>query len=183
MKPQEPLYKLAYGIEVIGEYPARGKNLYVRLRIRPHPFFPNAPQTSNGILVRKNRVILSIKLGRALFQNEHAHHIDEDMTNDAPGNIELLTASEHNKRHKIGSNHSLDSKNKIRESMKKAYSDGRHPRMPITDQKGELNNFAKLTLNNVYEIRSSKEKRKVLAKLYGVTIESIRNVQNRVTWK
>lgn len=124
MKQLPPLYTLAYGIHVIGEYPARGKNRYVRLRIRPHRFFPNAAIVANGILVRKNRVILSIKLGRMLGTNEHAHHRDENELNDAPENLELRTAAEHNQHHKTGSKHSQASKSKISTSLKIAYATG-----------------------------------------------------------
>ena len=49
MKQKAPIYTLPHGIEVIGEYPARGKNPYARLRIRPHPFFPNVRVISNGM--------------------------------------------------------------------------------------------------------------------------------------
>lgn len=128
MKQLPPLYTLDHGIIVVGEYAARGKNRYVRLRIRPHPFFPDAPIIANGILVRKNRVVLAAKLGRALLPSEHAHHDDEDPKNDSDGNIELLTASDHNKHHKTGAKHSAESKQKISQSLRRAYAEGRHAR-------------------------------------------------------
>lgn len=124
MKQLPALYTLDHGIVVIGEYPARGKNRYVRLRIRPHRFFPDAPAVANGILVRKNRVILAAKLGRALLSNEHAHHRDENELNDDPDNIELRTAAEHNQHHKTGGKHRQESKSKISESLKIAYASG-----------------------------------------------------------
>ena len=126
MKQLPPLYTLDHGIIVVGEYAARGKNRYARLRIRPHPFFPDAPATANGILVRKNRAILSSKLGRALLSSEHAHHCDENELNDDPDNIELLTAAEHNRRHKTGTKHTAESKAKTSASMKRAHAEKRH---------------------------------------------------------
>lgn len=122
MKQKPALYKLDHGIEVVGEYPAKGKNRYARLRIRPHRFFPGVPVVSNGIYVRKSRVLLAAKLGRALSPAEHAHHDDEDRTNDTAGNIELLTAAEHNKHHKTGTKHSTEAKQKISIAMKRHHS-------------------------------------------------------------
>lgn len=124
MKQLPPLYVLPHGIEVIGEYPARGKNRYARLRIRPHRFFPDAPVVANGIYVRKNRAILASKLGRALLPSEHAHHEDEDRDNDSSANIELLTAKEHNQHHKVGTKHTDETKQKIAAGLKAAYATG-----------------------------------------------------------
>ena len=70
-KPNPPIYVLPHGIEVIGEYAPNAKCPYWRVRIRPHRFFPNAPVVSNGIYVRRNRVMLAAKLGHALLPAEH----------------------------------------------------------------------------------------------------------------
>jgi len=131
MKQRPPIYTHDHGIEVIGEYPASGKNPYARLRLRPHRFFPGVPIVANGIYVRKSRVLLAAKLGRALNRSEHAHHDDEDRTNDTPGNIELLTAAEHNQHHKTGTKHTQESKLKISASLKTAYATGAR-RKPTT---------------------------------------------------
>ena len=122
MKQKPALYTLDHGIEVVGEYPATAKNRYARLRIRPHRFFPGVPVVSNGIYVRKSRVLLAAKLGRALSPAEHAHHDDEDRTNDTAGNIELLTAAEHNQHHKTGTKHSAETKQKISDGLKRHHS-------------------------------------------------------------
>lgn len=51
--------------------------------------------------VHLHRHIMSIKLGRWLEREEHVHHIDEDKLNNTPSNLEVLTNSEHTKRHNI----------------------------------------------------------------------------------
>ena len=133
-EPKGPIYTLPHGIEVIGEYRARGSNRYARLRIRPHPFFPGVPVVANGIYVRKSRVLLAVKLGRALTREEHAHHKDEDRANDTLDNIDLMGIVEHNRLHKTGSLHTPESKARISESMKAAYSDGRHKASVIKER-------------------------------------------------
>lgn len=138
------LYTLPYGIEVIGEYAPRGVNLYWRLRVRPHPFFPDAKISSGGISVRRNRAVMSSILGRAISENEHIHHKDEDRSNDDPSNLELLTADDHNKHHKTGSRHSTDSKARISSGLKRAHAEGRHapPVIIHRDEKGRIKKCA-----------------------------------------
>lgn len=128
--PKPPLYVLPHGIEVIGEYPPRGANRYWRVRIRPHPFFDGVKVVHGGCYVRRNRVILASKLGRALTQEEHAHHADEDRGNDAAGNIERLTPAEHNRHHKTGAKHTAEAKQRISAGLKRAISEGVRPPPP-----------------------------------------------------
>lgn len=136
-KQKQPIYVLPHGIEVIGEYPARGKNRYCRVRIRPHRFFPDVPVVGNGIGVRKSRVILASKLGRALTAEEHAHHGDEDRDNDAPDNLETLSAADHNRHHKIGTKHSDEAKERISKGLKLAIKEGRRDPPPRQDWTGK----------------------------------------------
>jgi hypothetical protein len=53
----------------------------------------------NSHSVYYHRHIASIKEGRWLDTNEHVHHIDGDRTNNAPENLEIMSASEHSKMH------------------------------------------------------------------------------------
>lgn len=129
-KNKPPLYVLPHGIEVIGEYPARGKNRYWRVRIRPHRFFPGVRVVCDGIVIHRSRAILASELGRALTPNDHAHHENEDKTHDVPANLELLTAAEHNRHHKIGTKHKPESKARISASLKIAFLEGRHKPLP-----------------------------------------------------
>lgn len=39
------------------------------------------------------------KLGRPLHSDEHVHHKDEDFTNNAPHNLEILDPTAHAQRH------------------------------------------------------------------------------------
>lgn len=132
--PKPPLYVLPHGIEVIGEYPPDGSNRYWRLRVRPHPFFPGVRSISNGLLIHRSRAILASKLGRALTPADHAHHDDEDRGNDTRGNLELLSAAEHNRHHKTGKKHRPESRAKTSATLKRLFAEGRmHPR-PITNR-------------------------------------------------
>lgn len=124
--PKSPIYVLPHGIEVIGEYAPSRKNRYWRVRIRPHRFFPDVPIRFGGAYVRRSRVVLASKLGRALTTAECAHHGDEDRDNDVPGNIESLTAAEHNKHHKTGTRHTEKAKQRISDGMRLAMEEGRH---------------------------------------------------------
>lgn len=182
MKQLPPLYILPHGILVVGEYPAKGKNRYARLRIRPHPFFPDAPATSNGILVRKNRVILSSKLGRILLSSEHAHHIDENELNDSPSNIELRTAAEHNRLHKTGKRNNPESNKKTKATLKRLYAEGKMI-SNLVHKSGHENPYAKLTFEQVKEIRSSVGTHQKIADRFGVSRRNIGMIKNGVTWK
>ena len=54
----------------------------------------------NSAKVYLHRHIASIKLGRWLTTDEHVHHKDENKLNNDPNNLEILSISEHAKRHK-----------------------------------------------------------------------------------
>jgi hypothetical protein len=123
---------------VLGEYAPRGANPYWRIRLRPHRFFPGVKVVGGAIQVRRSRVILAAKLGRALKPHEIAHHKDENRDNDTMSNIERLTPAQHNRHHKVGSRHSTISKQKISESLKQAYVAGRHRRIYNRDKLGRI---------------------------------------------
>ena len=117
--PKAPIYVLPRGIEVVGEYAPTPKNPYWRVRLRPHPFFPGVPVVCGGIYVRRSRVILASKLGRALTREEHAHHRNEDKVDDVTSNVEPISPAEHNRHHKTGSRHSAASRAKTSASLKR----------------------------------------------------------------
>lgn len=132
MKPKAALYVLPHGIEVIGEYPPDTSNRYWRVRIRPHRFFPGVRIVCGGMYVHRSRAILASKLGRALTPAEHAHHGDEIRDHDMPGNLEPLSAAEHNRHHKTGSRHSAASRAKTSATLKRLYAAGAMTPKPIT---------------------------------------------------
>lgn len=132
-----PLYVLPHGIEVVGEYAPSGKNRYWRVRIRPHAFFPAVRSVHGGIYVRRSRVILAAKLGRALTPAEHAHHCDEDVHNEHPDNIAPLSPADHNRHHKTGSHHSPASRARTSAALRRAYAEGRK-RRPIIKHRDNL---------------------------------------------
>jgi hypothetical protein len=127
-----PIYVLPHGIEVIGEYQPDASNRYWRVRIRPHRFFPGVRVVFGGMYVHRSRAILASKLGRALTPSEHAHHGDEIREHDTPGNLEPLSAAEHNRHHKTGSRHSEASRAKTSATLTRLYAAGVMAPKPIT---------------------------------------------------
>src|SRR4051794_17995235 len=47
----------------------------------------------------QHRVVAELKLGRPLLSTEAVHHIDGNKHNNSPENLEVMTFSEHTKRH------------------------------------------------------------------------------------
>jgi len=47
----------------------------------------------------EHRIVMEKFLGRKLQSSEHVHHIDGDILNNSPSNLQVLTASEHLKTH------------------------------------------------------------------------------------
>lgn len=46
-------------------------------------------------------VVMEGIIGRRLFANEVVHHIDENRSNNAPENLQLMTRAEHTRHHNI----------------------------------------------------------------------------------
>lgn len=174
-----PIYILDHGIEVIGEYKPSGLNKYWRVRIKEHPLF-NAKVVSGGMYVRRSRMVMTSVLGRALLESEHVHHKDEDVNNDSPGNLKLLSADEHNKHHKIGCKHTEESKSKIGNSLKAAYESGKREKPNLH---GERNPCSKLTEAQVLEIRTSDLPSRKLGKMYRVSKTTILYIKSNKTWR
>lgn len=61
------------------------------------PKHPNA--IKKGRYIAEHRYILEQKIGRILTENEIAHHINGDKKDNRQENLEVLTISEHNKKH------------------------------------------------------------------------------------
>lgn len=180
-RPRKPtLYTLPHGIEVVGEYPARGKNRYWRVRIRPHRFFPDAPVVFGGIYVRRSRVVLASKLGRALTPAEHAHHRDENRDRDVPKNLEAISAADHNRHHKTGTKHTAASRAKTTATLKRLYAIGVMKPHPI---KGSRQSCAKLTEAQAATIKHSRDQTKNLVERYGVSRTVIKQIRSGKIWR
>lgn len=66
---------------------------YVFLKKKDHP-----KANCNGY-IKRSRLVMEDKLGRTLNRKEKVHHINGDKKDDRPENLEVLTNSEHTKKH------------------------------------------------------------------------------------
>ena len=62
---------------------------------------PPHPRRNAKGLYPLHIVLVENKIGRLLTIGEEVHHIDEDKTNDDPGNLELTTKREHARHHAL----------------------------------------------------------------------------------
>lgn len=70
---------------------------------RPLIYAPENPHaTSNGgIYAYEYRIIAANKIGRSLTSEEVVHHIDGDVTNNEPENLQVMSRAEHSSLHSI----------------------------------------------------------------------------------
>jgi hypothetical protein len=122
---KDPIYELPHDIKVIGEY-VSGR--YVMCYIVAHSLFPNTKiSKQNRQTVQRSRVVMTAALGRVLATNEHVHHVRKDQKhNDSLDNLEVMWVDEHNRHHKLGCQHSEDTKRRIAAAVQLAYEEGRH---------------------------------------------------------
>ncbi|MEX0598674.1 MAG: HNH endonuclease signature motif containing protein [Candidatus Paceibacterota bacterium] len=73
------------------------------------PEHPNARGTRK-LYIAEHRLIMEKFIGRYLTEEEIVHHINEDTMDNRIENLQLMTASEHNKFHKIKTKRSNDGK-------------------------------------------------------------------------
>jgi len=79
----------------------RRKNFYGYIQIlikSTNPFFKMANSRS---YIKEHRLVMAQHLGRCLEQWEIPHHINGIKDDNRIGNLELMTASEHNRRTRI----------------------------------------------------------------------------------
>lgn len=179
---QEPIYVTPKcRILVIGE------SLHVqsgrwRCWIREHQLFPGK-EKGGGLYVWKNRLVLTERLGRRLLRSEHAHHKNDDKGDDSDRNIELKTAGDHNRHHKIGTHHSDVSRKKTSSTLKDLRKRGLWK--PGAPPHGEKNWSAKLTAAKVRKMRKLHADGMGyhrLGKMFGVSKPAARAAIRSTTW-
>ena len=70
-------------------------------------YVPDHPAANNRGYVLRYRYVMEQMLGRFLNSNEHVHHKNGDCLDDSPENLELMTCSEHTKKHWVLGKHTL----------------------------------------------------------------------------
>jgi hypothetical protein len=128
---------------------------------------------ADGSTIDAHRFIMEQHLGRKLTFNEIVHHIDEDKTNNALDNLEIMTRAEHSRLHMI---HSWNA-----DREKRLSTLSRLPRNRGSDAPS-----AKLTREEVIEIRrvlaQSTESLRALGHRYGVAKIAISRIRDGITY-
>lgn len=126
------------------------------------------------------KVLLEVKLGRRLLPGETVDHVDEDCTNDAPGNLQPLTRS-------ANASKSVRTAGKYNLSECQAYNRTARGRLALSARvSGERNGQAKLTIAQVRDIRSRKRYHGLVGALveeFGVSRRTVQNVLNGVSYR
>lgn len=66
-------------------------------------YFPEHPRSWSTGYVYLHRVVMELKIGRILNEEEVVHHKDENRSNNSPDNLEIKSSqAEHAKEHKQG---------------------------------------------------------------------------------
>ena len=76
-----------------------------------HPLFPGMN------LIRRSRRVMAEYLDRTIRSKEHIHHKDGNPFNDSIENLELLSCSEHMRKHALGRKWKKSSKEKMSKTM------------------------------------------------------------------
>ena len=61
---------------------------------------PDHPNADLRGYVLEHRLVVEKRIERFLKKSEHVHHIDGDVTNNDPDNLEIISNSEHARKHK-----------------------------------------------------------------------------------
>ena len=80
------------------------KKRYVDPRGYIHLWMPDSPMALTNGYVKEHRHVMSQIIGRPLERSEIVHHLNEVKGDNRPENLELTTASEHSRRHKLNRN-------------------------------------------------------------------------------
>ena len=129
---------------------------------------PEHPSSNKDGYVSEHRLVIEAFFGRILSKEWEVHHKDKNTLNNRIDNLQLLTKSDHTSLHSVGRIVSEDAKNKMRNN---------------NNSKGEKNGSAKLTSQNIREIRASKKSIKELAIIYNMSISHLYKIINNKLWK
>ncbi|TDM18104.1 HNH endonuclease [Macrococcoides canis] len=92
--------------------PKRGRKLLL-ISGYLYRYLPEHPNANNMGYVAEHRYVLEQKIGRYLTDDEVAHHINENKLDNSPKNLELMTRSDHSRKHALERGRERNGKFKI----------------------------------------------------------------------
>lgn len=123
----------------------------------------------DGVKHDLHRVVAEQKIGRKLTRYEVVHHIDGDKLNNDPDNLEVMTLSEHSRRHQTGRRMSMETRRKLSAALT-----------------GRINPSRPLSREQVYTVLSMTaagvSSRKIAAAL-GIARSAVVNIQRGVCYR
>lgn len=95
MKGQHRKYCRWHHSKVVGNF----KNMQFKHKGYVYLYFPDHPFPTQGVYIKRARLVMEKILGRYLMSSEIVHHKNKIRDDDRPENLEVMTLSEHNRVH------------------------------------------------------------------------------------
>ena len=123
----------------------------------------------NGNKIDEHRYIMEQYLGRSLSRNEVVHHKDEIKNHNEIENLELMSLSEHSRKHRLGRELSEDTKQKISDSL--------------IGHKASNRKFDDNQIEQTEELHNKGVSNRKIAKLFNVNHQTINDIINGKYYK
>jgi DNA invertase Pin-like site-specific DNA recombinase len=123
----------------------------------------------NGKKMDEHRYIMEQYLGRELTRDEVVHHKDGDKSNNDIENLELMRLSEHSRQHRLGSQRSEETKQKLSEAL--------------IGHKATNRKLNDIQVEEIRELHNNGVSNRKIAKMFGVSRQTINDLINGQHYK